>query len=263
MQNSLQSHEKIEKQRQHFESLSDDYFSATQHPNCLLFNQLIWKEFLARHPYILPHGAQVLEPMCGHGVAKEYLENYLHSDFNYAGFDYSQKLVDIAQARMPEARVFLQDVTTFEVTERYDLIFLSGGLHHVYDHTQEVLERLRRALVPGGYMLSMEPVYDNPLYGLIGRAIYKYSDKFEDESEQRYALKDLNKHYHAAGFKIMEQMYPGLAAYMIAISAFCFPRVFRESPAIIRRLVAAENFLYRNSVGKKLSFCAATLLRNE
>lgn len=262
MQNNLRTH-KIEKQREHFESLSEDYFCATQHPNCLAFNHLIWNRFLTRHPYILPQGAKVLEPMSGHGIAKEYLENNLHHNFYYAGFDYSQKLVEIAQRRMPESHVFLQDVTSFEATERYDLIFLAGGLHHVFDHTREVLERLRRALVPGGYMLSAEPTYDNWFYGMIGKVIYKRNAKFEHESEQRYALKELNGHYQAAGFSIADQMYPGLVAYIIAVSAFCFPKFCIGSPALIRHLVSIEHCLYRRWLGKKLSFCTFTLLKND
>jgi SAM-dependent methyltransferase len=253
---------KIEKQREHFESMSDDYFRATQHPNCLEFNRLIWKYFLTRHAYILPRDAKVLEPMCGHGIAKEYLENAIHGNFHYTGFDYSQPLVEIARRRMPDAHIFLQDVTTFQPTERYDLIFLSGGLHHVFDHTPGVLERLRHSLAPGGYMLSAEPTYDNAAYGMIGKAIYKHSTKFEDESEQRYELEELNAHYCAAGFTIIDQMYPGLAAYIIAVSAFCFPRFCIGSPALIRTLVRLENPLYRRWLGRKLSFCTFTLLKN-
>ncbi|MBY0406962.1 MAG: class I SAM-dependent methyltransferase [Rickettsiales bacterium] len=142
--------DKVEKQREHFEAVADTYFAATQHPNCLAFNQRIWQCILRQQPAILPQGARVLEPMCGHGAAKGYLEANLHANFAYTGFDYSSKLVEIAQKRMPNARFFVQDVTRFDPSERYDLIFLTGGLHHVFDHTREVLERLRRALAPEG-----------------------------------------------------------------------------------------------------------------
>lgn len=252
----------VEKQKQHFESLSEEYFSATQHPNCLAFNRLIWKHFLKTHSHILPQNAQLLEPMCGHGIAMEYMETNLHPNFHYTGFDYSQPLVDIARKRMPAAHVFLQDVTTFEPTERYDLIFLSGGLHHVYAQTEQVLTRLRSALKPGGYMLSAEPTYDNPLYNLIGKIIYKKSAKFEHESEQRYALTDLNAHYKNAGFTIKDQMYPGLAAYIIAVSAFCFPRFCVGSARLVERLARLEKPFYRSWLGKKFSFCTFTLLQN-
>lgn len=260
MQTNPQPHSKVEKQKQHFDALSDDYFSATQHPNCLAFNRLIWNIFLTRHASILPRGAQVLEPMCGHGIAKEHLENALHDQFTYSGFDYSQTLVDIAQARMPGARVFLQDVTRFEANQHYDMIFLSGGLHHVFDQTGDVLSRLYAALAPGGYMLSAEPTYDNPIYAWLGNMIYKHNKKFEHESEQRYALSALNAQYRSAGFTVIDQIYPGLLAYVIAVSAFCFPRFCIGSPAFIEKLVGIESRFYRSWLGRRLSFSTITLL---
>jgi len=252
---------KVEKQREHFEAIAENYFCATQHPNCIAFFNRIWAGFLALHPYILPEDAKMLECMCGHGIAKDYLENTLHKNFRYSGFDYSQPLVDIARRRMPGANVFLQDVTTFQSNAEYALIFLSGGLHHVFEQTKEVLERLYDALIPGGYMLSAEPTYNNFLGGMIGEAIYKSSSKFEHESEKRYALKELNAYYLNSGFTIVDQFYPGLLAYSIAVSAFCFPRICVGSPALMERLIRIERPLYRKWLGKKLSFCTITLLR--
>lgn len=254
--------ERKEKQKQHFDAHAQEYFRATQHPNCLAFNDAIWKQFLQRHPNILPKGAKVLEPMCGHGIAKGHLEAALHPNFHYSAFDYSPALVEIAQARMPQATIFAQDVTTWEANAEYDLIFLSGGLHHVFDHTGEVLKRLRRALKPDGYMLSGEPTYNNLPYRLLGNLIYNNNAKFEADSEQRYALDDLNKHYREAGFTIVDQFYPGLLAYVIAVSAFCFPKLSVGSPALIRFLMKLESPLYRKWLGRKGSFSTMTLLQN-
>jgi SAM-dependent methyltransferase len=252
----------IEKQREHFESISGEYFSATQHPNSLAFNRLIWAQFLGRHRDVLPRGANVLEPMCGHGIAKEHLEDNLHADFRYTGFDYSRPLVEIARRRMPGAHVFVQDVTTFDSEEKYDLIFLSGGLHHVFDHTVEVLQRLRSALVDGGYLLSAEPTYHNRFYGMVGKAVYRQSPTFEHETEQSYALNQLNEHFLDAGYRIVDQIYPGMAAYVISVSATCFPRLCVGSPTLIKRLMAVEGPIYRHWLGRKMSFCTFTLLQN-
>lgn len=254
---------KVQKQKEHFEAVSEDYYEATQHPNCIEFNRLIWSYFLQRHREILPKGASVLEPMCGHGIAMGHLADNLHSNFQYTGFDYSEPLVDVARQRMPGGHVFVQDVTTFEPTKQYDLIFLAGGLHHVYEQTEEVLTRLRHALAPGGHMLSAEPTYHNVLYNKIGGIIYKRSEKFEHESEQRYGLPELNGCYKGAGFTIVDQCYPGLIAYVIAVSAFCFPRFCIGSPRFIRLLTKAERPMYHSWLGRKLSFSTMTLLKND
>lgn len=256
-----QAQDIVERQKVHFEGVSKDYFDATQNPICLLYNTLLWKHFLLKHPYILPENGKVLEPMCGHGVARDHLLQHLHDRFQYTGFDYSQPLVDIAQHRMPNANVYLQDITTYSPTERYDLLFLAGGLHHVYAQTRDVLERLRQAIVPGGYMISYEPTYDNALYGMLGRSIYKNNAKFDEMSEQRYALRDLNQHFNAAGYKVVDQIYPGLLAYVIAMSAFCFPKLCVGSPEMIQRLFSMETPLYQQWAGKKLSFSTLTLLQ--
>ncbi|MBY0406963.1 MAG: hypothetical protein K2Q01_04675 [Rickettsiales bacterium] len=93
--------------------------------------------------------------------------------------------------------------------------------------------------------------------------IYAKCDKFEHESEQRYKLGELNAHYKAAGFTVVDQLHAGLAAYVIAVSAFCFPRFCIGSPALIAGLMRLERPFYRSWLGKKFSFCTFTLLRND
>jgi SAM-dependent methyltransferase len=248
-------------QKDHFDAIAGSYYDATQHPVCLEFNRRLWGRVLRRHPHVLPRGASVLEPMCGHGVAKGYLERFVHGDFTCSGFDVSPAMVAIAKRRMPDADIRVLDITAFDAAGQYDLIFLSGGLHHVYRDAADVLARLRRALKPGGFLLSGEPTYANPVYRRLGERLYRHHGAFEPESEQRFALSRLNQLYRGAGFSIEDQIYPGLMAYCMAISALCFPKFCVGTPALIRGLMRLEAPFYGTAPARILSFSTVTLLK--
>lgn len=250
----------VERQRQHFESISHEYFQQRQHPNHLRLKQLLWRAYFERHKNILPRGGTVLEAMCGHGEGKSILSEHLHPEFTYRGFDYSESMVQFARSIHGDV-IEVQDITHWQPQEQHDLVILIGGLHHVFQQTEDIMKRLYAALKPGGYFISMEPTHDNVIWGKVREHIYKKNHIFDAESEQGYDLRDLNRYYAQAGFEIVEQLHVGLLAYILYYNPDAFPMLNVGSPRIVELLVALEKPFYRTWLARKISFGTFTLLR--
>ena len=253
----------VDQQREHFESISDVYFSARQHPNHLLYKELMWKAFFKRNGHVLRDGAKVIEPMCGYSEGKAILEDHCEGTFEYTGFDFSRPLVERARKSFPGADIFVQDVTKFEGDERFDLMILIGGLHHVYGHVSSVMQRLATALKPGGYMINLEPTQNNPLYRWARNRIYRENELFDDETEQAFDLPELNALYRDAGLEIRDQMYPGLLAYVMYYNPDAFPALNIGSSKSVRTLFTLEKSFYRSWPARFFSFATLTLLQKK
>jgi len=253
----------VDQQREHFESISDSYFHARQHPNHLLLKKLIWQHFFVRNGDVLPRGGTVIEAMCGYSEGKAILEQHCHVDFEYTGFDYSESLVDRAREAFPEADIYVQDVTQFAPKKQYDLMILIGGLHHVYAHVGPVISLLSGAIKPGGYLINFEPTQNNALYRMARNRIYKKNELFDDDTEQAFDLAELNDLYRQGGLVVEDQVYPGLLAYIMYYNPDAFPLLNIGSAGMVRFLHALEKPFYRSFLAKFFSFATLSLLRKE
>jgi SAM-dependent methyltransferase len=252
----------VERQRVHFEAVSDAYFHARQRETHLLLKRLLWDHALRPHGGLLAGPRpRVLEPMCGYGEGRRILEARYGPVFAYTGFDYSAPLVARAQERYPDAEIFHGDVTTFESAPAFDVVILIGGLHHVYARAADVLRRLAGALRPGGHLVNLEPTHDNPLFRRVRERVYRRNALFDDQTERGFALPELNALFRGAGLERVDQLYPGLLAYVLYYNPDAFPALDRGGPGLVRALFRMEAPLYRTALARRLSFATLTVLR--
>lgn len=256
--------DKVEHQRAHFESVSATYFESRQHPNHLLLKQLMWGLFLSGRHFLELPGLRVLEPMCGFAEGKRILEQHLDHPIRYSGFDYSRALVSRARELEPDLDIVEGNVLAFEPGEQqaaYDLLILIGGLHHVYEQAGEALKRLCPALRSGGHFISYEPTHDWRGVRWVRDSIYRSNDIFDEESERGFALSELNGLFAAAGFELVDQMYPGLLSYVLFYNPDAFPLLNRGGPSLVRAAFALDRPFLRSWPGRKLSFATLSLWR--
>lgn len=250
----------LQRQRDHFESVSNEYYAARQGKNHLLLKKLMWDYFLTNKNYILPPNSDVLEAMCGYSEGKSILEERFGNRFRYSGFDYSRPLVEMARQRFPESRIFLADATQIEEPQSCDLLILIGGLHHVYRHTDEVLSRLWRAVRPGGYFINLEPTHNNFVFRRIREGIYSRNTLFDNETERAYELSELNHSYKKAGFRIVDQISPGMLSYVLYYNPDAFPTLNLGGERCVRAAFAFDRALLRSWIGRYFSFATLSLL---
>ncbi|OAI09642.1 hypothetical protein A1359_18680 [Methylomonas lenta] len=252
----------VEQQREHFNEISEKYFEARKHPNHLLLKKLIWEKFLKRNRCIGAEVKRVLEPMCGMAEGYEILSKNLIQNFVYQGFDYSENMVEIARTQNPLLKIEWNDVTTYQASgDLFDLIILIGGLHHVYSRTQDILKNLGNSLLPGGYFLSFEPTHDNWLARRIRQRVYKSNDLFDDDTEQGFEYPDLDRYFKNAGYEKVDEVYPGLIAYILYYNPDAFPMLNVGGKYIVKSLFAIDRLFWGNWIGRKLSFATLSLWR--
>ncbi len=253
--------DKIEKQKQHFESISDKYFNARRTRNHLTLKKFLWSYFFRNENLVGDIPFKVLEPMCGYGEGKEIIANHLSPDFEYEGFDYSEPLIAKIKESDPSLNVYVMDVTKYIPQKKYDVIILIGGLHHVPDYTEHVLRKVNEALNPNGYFINYEPTQNNFIMRFARNVIYKKNRLFDQDTERAFELKELNQIYSKTGFKIENQIYPGLLSYILYYNPDAFPLLNIGGERMVKVAFNFDKMFFRNSLGRKFSFTTLTLLK--
>ncbi|MBL0422267.1 class I SAM-dependent methyltransferase [Ramlibacter sp. AW1] len=253
----------LEQQREHFNSIAEQYFAARKHPNHLELKRLIWTHFFQRHVPLMNGVKSVLEPMCGMAEGYDIVSRYAGiAGFSYLGFDYSEAMVEIARKARPGLRIEQGDVTTFSSPiPPVDLIVLIGGLHHVYSRTGEAIKTLTAALKPGGYFLSFEPTHDNWLARRTRQRIYASNPLFDVDTEQGYERQDLLAHFQKAGYEKIDEIAAGLISYVLWYNPDAFPALNRGGQALVRTMFGLDRCFWDSAVGRKLSFATISLWR--
>jgi len=253
--------DKVERQRAHFNTIADRYREARQHENHLYFKRLLWSDFFRDKRYLATPGMSVLEPMCGYGDGKALLEEHLGVPIDYEGFDYSDEVVAHLRAHEPGLRVYQQDVTTYRPARQHDVVIVIGALHHVPDQAGEVIATLAGAVRPGGYFINYEPTQNNWLFRAVRRAIYRRNRLFDAETERAFDLEPLNRMFRSAGLEVVDQIYPGLAGFVLYYNPDAFPWLNVGGTRLVRWLFAVDRLFFRNWVGRRFSFATVTLLQ--
>ena len=95
-------------------------------------------------------GKDYLDLACGTGP---HVRHFIDYGYRASGLDINQPMLDIAQARCPEAHFTLKDMSNFEVVEQLDLISCFLYSIHYNDgilKLQECIASAHAALKPGG-----------------------------------------------------------------------------------------------------------------
>ena len=250
----------VEQQREHFNKISTIYAAARKDAKHLLLKEMIWDGFFADKKHLSGTCKRMLEPMCGIGEGGKIIKIYLTDNVEYTGFDYSEAMVESARQLYPDANVSWADATVYEHHgELFDWIVLIGGLHHVFSVSGDVVARLGSALPDGGFFLSFEPTQNCWLTRKIREVVYKKNAIFDDKTEQGFDLRDLDSQFERASFVKVDQVFPGLLAYVLYYNPDAFPMLNIGGTWLVRALFAVDKILWRTWIAKKLSFATITL----
>ena len=136
------------------------YLKTSKHFN--ITRQFNWAGFTKLLPH-LPAGKaslqgrtlKVLDVGCGNGRFGEFLINK-GKKIQYTGIDNNQDLLELAQEKLPKAKLINQDILKpIKIKEQFDLIGLFGVLHHVpgKETRLKLLKDLAKLLAPGGLLV--------------------------------------------------------------------------------------------------------------
>jgi len=212
--------ETIERQRRHFDSIAGEYLESRENSRTDYFVRKMWNALLKNIPWPADREVIFLDAMCGNGDTLDVLEDLGYANVNYNAFDYSPQMAAVAKARRPRGRVWEQDITTFCQPNAYDVICITGGLHHVREFAPKVLGNIYSSLKPGGFFLSCEPTHGNALFGAIRNFIYSRNAFFDHESERGFSLKEWKALIDGSNLVAERQIYPGMFSYVVVMLPF-------------------------------------------
>ncbi len=109
---------------------------------------------------------RVLEIGCGNGRdAKEIIKK----TNDYLGVDVSEKLIDLARVKVPEARFEVADIISFKFPKNIDIVFAFASLIHVdKDELKVIFMKIFNSLNQSGVV----------------RISLKYSDEYKEVTEE-------------------------------------------------------------------------------
>lgn len=135
----------------------------------------------------------VLEIGCGNGRDAQEIFTYAN---NYTGIDVSEKLIELAQKKVPRAKFEVADIELYSFPKKYDVVFAFASLIHVSkDSFKEILIKIFDALNPGG--IARISLKHNAVY-----AEETKQDEFGIRTYYYYSQKDIKE--LANKFKIVE-----------------------------------------------------------
>ncbi|MFH1841180.1 MAG: methyltransferase domain-containing protein [Candidatus Nealsonbacteria bacterium] len=133
----------LEKTRKDYNLISEE-FSSTRHS--------VWPEIYILKKYT-EDGDKILDLGCGNG---RLLELFQGKKIEYFGVDNSEKLVELAKRKYPEAN--FQTADAFELPfpdNRFDKVYSVAVLHHIPSKELRLkfLDEVSRVLKPGGSLI--------------------------------------------------------------------------------------------------------------
>jgi SAM-dependent methyltransferase len=249
-------------QRAHFNRIADWYRDARSGGNHVVLRDLIWREVLSRGVLPADRTLRVMEPMCGYADGYEILSRYSARPIEYAGFDYSDRIVSELKAWRPDLDVVQADVTAYRpAPASADVVILIGGLHHVPDRAGDVVAALAPALSPGGLFVNFEPTNGNPLFRRIRERVYARNDLFEAQTERAFELDDYFAMFRRAGLERVDCIFPGLLSYVLYYNPDAFPALDVGGPAVVRAIFALERPWLRTRLAAVFSFATLSVWR--
>ncbi len=254
----------VEQQKQHFESISEKYFNARQNENHLEFKRLMWDLFFKKiNSVLMKDKYTCLEAMCGYAEGYKILNQYTSLKLEYTGFDYSQELVRIANEIYPDLKIIHGNILNYTDKNKYDLVILLGGLHHVYSNVEKALQNINKLTEQGTLFINLEPTHNNWFFRKTRERIYKKNELFDCESEQGFELKELNSLFNSNGYEQIYQMYPGLIGYVLYYNPDAFEKLNIGTRFLVNAIFSIEKYFYTNFIGKYFSFATLTLWRKK
>jgi trans-aconitate 2-methyltransferase len=121
-------------------------------------------DLLARLP--TENVARVADLGCGPGNSTELLAGHF-PQAEIHGIDQSEDMLAAARKRLPAVRFEQVDITDWQPSDSFDVVFANASLHWLPDHAS-LLPRLLKTLAPGGRLaIQMPDNLDEPAHQLM------------------------------------------------------------------------------------------------
>lgn len=204
----------LEKTRNDYNLIAED-FSMTRGS--------IWPETKSLFDKYFFPGEKVLDLGCGNGRYFEYLKE---KKVNYFGVDNSEKLIEIAKARYPEADFQVTDALNLPFSDNFfDKVISIAVFHHIPSEELRIsfLNEAKRILKPEGFLIltvwnwwdfrdleGIFLIFKHAILKLFGKSKLDFKDVFDPWAEKTdlyyhcFTKKELKNLVKKVDFRIRE-----------------------------------------------------------
>jgi len=201
----------LKKTKEDYNLIAED-FSRTRYS--------AWPEFNLFNKY-LNKGEKILDLGCGNGRLLDFLKD---KNIIYTGVDNSEKLIEIAKIKNPQANFLAADSLNLPFQDNYfDKIFSIAVLHHIPSvyFRKCFMEEAKRVLRPGGILIiivwnlwrkqdSQKKIIKFAILKILRKTRLDFKDIFVpwqnkiDRYIHCFTKRELNKLAKEVGFKMKE-----------------------------------------------------------
>ena len=256
---------KIEKQKKHFNSISEIYNKHRNNITTRSYLYLLWNYFFIDLNKRLSNSkVEILDLMCGNGAFIEIFKKNCKLEFDYTGIDISKNMIALAKKKYKKHKFVCRDVSALNLNnKKFDLVVIIGGLHHVYDQVDNILSLVKKHMHKDSIFINIEPTSNFILTEKIRDYIYKKNDIFDYETEKGFKMNELNKLYNLKGLNVVNQDFFGCLCYVLYYNPDAFPYLNKFGKYLLRPLFKFEKFFFKSFFFKKISFATFSILKRQ
>ena len=201
----------LEKTRKDYNQIVEDYARLRGR---------VWPEASFLFEKFITEGEKVLDLGCGYG---RYFELIKERGADYFGVDNSQKMIEIAKERYPQAKFQVADALNLPFPDKlFDKVYSIAVLHHIpsEEFRLKFSKEAKRVLKQDGLLIltvwkfktkkKLSLIFKYTILRLIGKSKLDWRDYFEPWGKKikRYyhcfSKKELTNLVKKAGFEILE-----------------------------------------------------------
>lgn len=218
-------------QQQHYDQIADAYATNLGYPHTIEY--MSYLDDVLRDEVDRSDLGVIAEVCCGKGEAFALFEDSIQEG---VGIDVSSSMLHKGRESFSSTRLhFVQgDATRLPLADdRFDTVFMLGGIHHVPDRSA-LFSEVFRVLRPGGTYIWREPVSDFWLWKVLRSVVYRLSPILDHETERPLTWDETVPLLEESGFQLRQWRTCGFFGFCFFMNSdvLFFNRLFRFVPGI-------------------------------
>jgi trans-aconitate 2-methyltransferase len=160
---------------------------------------------LVNHIHLNYQPKNIIDIGCGPGNSGQILTaNW--PDVNFLGIDSSVKMIEKAKKDYPKQNWITADVSQFESTTKYDIVYSNAAIQWIPDH-KNLLEKLFGLLSDNGVLALQLPKFkDMP----IGKAIERVAIRSQWKKQTEHCSSVFTYHEYGFYYDLLSQSFPAI-----------------------------------------------------
>jgi SAM-dependent methyltransferase len=194
----------------------------------------------------------LLDAMCGPGIDTGFLNSI---GANVIGLDLSDTCAKLYEESWKQKCHVASIHETGLQSNSVDIIFLSGGLHHIIPQLDDAMIEIHRILRPEGYFCFIEPNADT-FINYIRKIWYKIDNRFGDDEGALSYKRQLKPFINSLNFEEDIYFEGGNLAYLLILQSGILNIPEKYKLKILKPSLFTERLLNKIPFFPKLFFAA-------